>query len=243
MPNLKLITCTRYLNQVASETSYLATVQADGYVYFNDNIFFRCLNDLTKPQVWYTDKNNWVDTTLIQEIRSQDFNASGIIGGGTGQTPPPAADGSNDLEKAVIWMIDIANDDSHGYNAADDSCWGPDYRCSSLIAAGLRNGGGFNVPLDSNLTRTTQLRDTLVGIGFKWYAGMGNDSSQLLRGDILLSIGNHTECYIGAGQNVSANINEYGGLYNGRVGDQTGAEIRVQGWYSYPWDGVLRWEG
>ena len=54
MPNLKLITCTRYLNQVASETSYLATVQTDGYVYFNDNMFFRCLNDLTHPQVWYT---------------------------------------------------------------------------------------------------------------------------------------------------------------------------------------------
>ena len=41
------------------------------------------------------------------------------------------AGGSEKIEAAVNWAIQIANDNSHGYDQANR--WGPDYDCSSLL--------------------------------------------------------------------------------------------------------------
>ena len=41
--------------------------------------------------------------------------------------------------------------------------------------------------------------------------------------------------------NVGAHINEFGGITGGQTGDQTGNEISEGGFYSYPWEGVLRY--
>ena len=76
--------------------------------------------------------------------------------------------------------------------------------------------------------------------GFTWLAGVGNSASQLQRGDILLNISSHTEIYLGENMNVGAHINEFGGITGGQPGDQTGNEISESGYYSFPWDGVLR---
>lgn len=35
--------------------------------------------------------------------------------------------------------------------------------------------------------------------------------------------------------------NEWGGIYNGKPGDQTSKEWCIIPWYSYPWDCVMRW--
>ena len=35
------------------------------------------------------------------------------------------------IDTAVNFMLQIANDDSHGYS--QDDRWGPDYDCSSLV--------------------------------------------------------------------------------------------------------------
>ena len=82
-----------------------------------------------------------------------------------------------------------------------------------------------------------------TGAGWEWFSGMGHDVSQLQRGDIRLNTSSHTEMYIGGQQNVGAHINELGGVTGGRTGDQTGNEISVSGWYSFPWNGVLRYAG
>ena len=35
------------------------------------------------------------------------------------------------IETATQWMIDLANDNSHGYDQTNR--WGPDYDCSSAV--------------------------------------------------------------------------------------------------------------
>lgn len=67
--------------------------------------------------------------------------------------------------------------------------------------------------------------------------------SGLIRGDVLLKPGSHTEMFIGNGQLVGASQNELGGITGGQTGDQTGAEIHVHGYYNFPWQYVLRYPG
>ena len=38
----------------------------------------------------------------------------------------------------------------------------------------------------------------------------------------------------------NARIDENGKAYGGTAGDQTGAEVRIQNWYSYPWNCIIR---
>ncbi len=47
--------------------------------------------------------------------------------------------------------------------------------------------------------------------------------------------------HIGNGQVVSASINENGGSHGGTPGDQSGNEIKLQSYYNFPWDCVLRY--
>ena len=65
----------------------------------------------------------------------------------------------------------------------------------------------------------------------------------LVRGDVLLKPGSHTEMYISNSQLVGASQNEHGGVTGGQTGDQTGEEIHVHGYYNYPWQYVLRYPG
>ena len=46
------------------------------------------------------------------------------------------------IDTAVQFMIEIANDNTHGYDQTNR--YSPDYDCSSLVAIGLHNAG-FNV--------------------------------------------------------------------------------------------------
>ena len=138
------------------------------------------------------------------------------------------------IERYVLWAINIAKDNSHGYSQKNR--WGPDYDCSSLVVSALSNTG-FQV---GDATWTGNLKSELKKYGFRWYS----DLSKLKRGDILLVHNNkrqHTEIYIGNGKTVGAHIAETGGIY-GVVGDQTGNEISVGPYYSI-WQGFLRYVG
>ena len=63
------------------------------------------------------------------------------------------------------------------------------------------------------------------------------DGAGLKRGDVLLNIANHTAMYIGMGKIVHARS------FDGHpeTGDQSGNEIRIQSYWNYPWDCVLRY--
>ena len=166
------------------------------------------------------------------QISALNFNPVG----GSGAT------GNNAMaENAVLWAIDIANDDSHGYDW-DTRNGGIDYDCSSLVNTAF-NQAGFNV--DSTWT-TWDMRAGYTAIGFTWLGSeIANDVTQLQRGDILLHEVYHTAIYIGNGQMVAAHINEFGDVRNGQPGDQTGEEICVSEYsiYTYPSMGVYGWQG
>ena len=156
--------------------------------------------------------------------------------GGTGQ------DGTGQkVENAVKWMIDIAEDDSHGYD--QDYRWGEhgDYDCSSLVISGYTQAG---IDLKGNgATYTGNMKEVCLSLGFKEIeVNDWNDTSQFKRGDIILNEQHHVCCYIGNGQIVQASINENGEVRGGESGDQTGKEILVKDYYIYShgWDCVLR---
>lgn len=49
------------------------------------------------------------------------------------------ADAGTVIDRAIQWAVNIANDDSHGYDQT--SRRGPDYDCASLAIAAFKNAG------------------------------------------------------------------------------------------------------
>lgn len=141
------------------------------------------------------------------------------------------ANASTVIDRAIEWAVNIANDDSHGYDQA--SRWGPDYDCASLVIAAFKNAG-VDV---GGATYTGDMCSELGSHGFSLYAF---DRSILQRGDIMWRSG-HTELYIGNNQQVGAHINENGGTRGGATGDQTGHEIDVQSYYNNSWSMIIRY--
>lgn len=203
----------------------------DGFYYFVCNGVYRVKqNDSSycEKLMEYYQLQRWVKVSC---------NLSSSIWDGEGGNGSIA--GNKDVEAAVKWAIAIANDNSHGYDQGNR--WGPDYDCSSLVYESFRVGGGFNLPVHSGSTRT-MVKD-FTKIGFKWMTNLGSSQANLLRGDILLNVGAHTEIYLGGGMNVGAHTNEFGGITGGKPGDQTGKEISQGQYYNFPWNGVLRYVG
>ena len=143
------------------------------------------------------------------------------------------------IETATKWIINIANDNSHGYD--QDNRWGPDYDCSSLVISAWNYAG---VPVKANgASYTGDMKAAFLKSGFSNVTAKVNRTTQsgLKRGDVLLNEANHTAMYIGDGQMVAARINEKGSITGGKPGDQTGDEIKIQNYYNYPWDCILRY--
>lgn len=144
------------------------------------------------------------------------------------------------IEKAVKWALNIAADNSHGYDQANR--WGnPDYDCSSLIISAFEQAG---IPIKSKGAFTTaNFYNVARSVGFSDITkavGVANGSG-LQRGDVLLSRGHHVAMYIGNGKVVQASLNEKGTITGGKPGDQTGNEIGVRSYYNFPWTDILRY--
>ena len=151
------------------------------------------------------------------------------------------AEGSKIINNAVSWAVNIANDDSHGYDQTHRD--GPDYDCSSLICWAYSNAGLNTRP--GYTPATGSMYDVFIDAGFEDVTSQINlsNGSGLVKGDVLLKPGSHTEMYIGNSQLVGASQNENGGVTGGQTGDQTGEEIHVHGYYNFPWQYVLRYPG
>ena len=141
------------------------------------------------------------------------------------------------IESAVSWARSIATDNSHGYSQA--SRWGPDYDCSSLVISAFEQAG---LPLRANgAGNTATMRGPFLRCGFTdvtLQVGL-NSGYGLQPGDVLLNYTNHTCLYIGEGKVVNARTDEG----NPRTGDQSGNEIRIQPYWNFPWNCVLRYKG
>ena len=96
-------------------------------------------------------------------------------------------------------------------------------------------------------TYTGNMRSVFVKSGlFEWKPMSFN----AVRGDIYLNEANHTAmCLDGGKDGVHGydclgefSISETGGIY-GKSGDQTGKESSIHGYYNYPWNGILHYNG
>lgn len=125
-----------------------------------------------------------------------------------------------DIKKALDFMIEVANDNTHGYDQEHRN--GPDYDCSSLLATAL-NKAGYNVKPTSY---TGNLYSQLRACGFREIT-----NGQFKAGDIHLTPGVHTAMSVDANRIVHARINEYGKVTGGKTGDQTGEEIAITKYY------------
>lgn len=146
------------------------------------------------------------------------------------------------IETAAQWMINLANDDSHGYD--QDNRWGPDYDCSSAIISAWEAAG---VPVKSKgASSTSNMRSVFLNCGFTDVIASVNinTGSGLQYGDVLHRSG-HVAMYIGNNQVVHASQNEYGTAHGGTPGDQTGKEICIRSYYNggtnSHWTSVLRY--
>lgn len=129
--------------------------------------------------------------------------------------------------------VQIANDNTHGYDQRQSKRYGPDYDCSSLVASCLQYAG-FNI--DPHGTYTGNLATKLAALGFtNVRSQIQADGTGLQYGDILLTVTNHHTGFSLGDQNgvqmiCDAISDEHGGKggSNTQTGDQTGREIMVR---------------
>ncbi len=143
------------------------------------------------------------------------------------------------IDTAVNYMIQIANDSSHGYDQANR--WGPNYDCSSLVITAYQKAGtGVK---DAGATYTGNMYNAFLKQGFKDVTSSVNlaTGKGLKKGDVLLNKSHHTAMMIDATRLAQASINEKGGITGGKTGDQTGGEINIRSYYNYPWNCILRY--
>ena len=130
----------------------------------------------------------------------------------------------------VQWALNIAADNSHGYDQGPNGSDGPgisrdgkpDYDCSSLVYYALKSSG-FDVGNSAFSTYT--MVPILLKAGFEQHEF--RSLSELQTGDILYvhnSRIQHTEIYYQDGKSVGAHTD-----YDGKPGDSSGNEVSVDG--------------
>ena len=146
-------------------------------------------------------------------------------------------------ERAAQIAVQIANDDRHGYSQANryGTLEGGDFDCSSLVIycydRAFKEAGISPTPQNAGASYTGNMLAGFTRCGFK---AMRDDHGAGLKvGDVLLNEARHTAivCSVNPVKVVNAR-----GDVDGVAGDSTGTEIRIQPYWSFPWDWVLRYE-
>lgn len=145
-------------------------------------------------------------------------------------------------ERAAQIAVQIANDDRHGYSQANryGTLEGGDFDCSSLVIycydRAFMEFGIAPIPKTAGASYTGNMLAGFTRCGFKSFRD--DHGSGLQVGDVLLNEARHTAivCSVNPVKVVNAR-----GDIDGVAGDSTGTEIRIQNYWSFPWDFVLRY--
>ncbi len=197
------------------------------------NDLYECTDKLLRiwenPQVKdYTNRRNNAQSWYAK-VDSLEKNVTGSSEKSEGGVK------ASKVETYTQEAINIANDSTHGYSQVDR--WGPDYDCSSLVVSVVQNAG---IPVRSRgASYTGNMRSAFLSCGFQNVTAQCNlnNGSGMVRGDILLNDAAHAAIFVGNGKVVHARTSEG----NEQSGDQSGNEIRVQSYWNYPWNCVLRY--
>ena len=147
-------------------------------------------------------------------------------------------------ERAAQIAVTIANDDKHGYSQANryGTLGGGDFDCSSLVIycydLAFREAGVSPTPSQCGASYTGNMLAAFTRCGFK--SSRDDHGAGLRVGDVLLNEQKHTA--IVCSLNPVKVVNAGGDRGYPQGGDQTGTEIRIQNFWSFPWDWVLRYE-
>lgn len=154
------------------------------------------------------------------------------------------------IDDAVTFAVSIANDNSHGYSQAVRSLYNisnpKSFDCSSLVCTayyyaftknGLTKQANY---LKSNCSYTGNMLN-MLNCGFEVVATNQTAHSKMVKGDVELNVTHHTALAIDSNNIVHARSSE--GTSN--TTDDSGNEIRTQGWYLYSrgWTHRLRFTG
>lgn len=141
------------------------------------------------------------------------------------------------VDRAVDYMIGIANDDTHGYINGQ---WGPEYSCLSLVEMGYITAG-----LAITKSNIDKMPDNLIEAGFEDCTAEVSlkTGGGLAKGDILWMLDGtgkhgHVECHVGDGKLVGAR-----GDTDDKAGDSRGDEISVIAYQNMSWQRVFRLPG
>ncbi|MBQ8825237.1 MAG: C40 family peptidase [Ruminococcus sp.] len=153
---------------------------------------------------------------------------------------------NSQIESALQWAVNIADDQSHGYSQKNRN-GNPDYDCSSFVYYALKSAG-FTLHNSKGTTltyafTTSTMKEWLTNSGFSYFtmSQIGGESG-VQRGDILWKSG-HTELYLGDGKQVGAhgcNPTSYAPNRSPNPGDQ-GDEISVANFKASSWTGIFRY--
>lgn len=129
--------------------------------------------------------------------------------------------------------------DGRTYNLqqGDRDCSSSTCECWKMALAGTPFEGKLNAAQS-----THNMRKVFTGSGlFEWKPM----SFVAQPGDLYIKEGSHVAMCVSAVPDMLAefSLNEKGGAYGGKVGDQTGRESRIGKFYDYPWDGILHYVG
>lgn len=227
-----VIEANRYRFGQTIATTYMATKNADGMLYFNDDKYFRCNTTGTLLEVKQAKREQWTPTNLLDLLTIDDVDVS--HNNNAGIVSP-----NSTVENAIQWCILIANDESHGYDQENRT--GPDYDCSSFVYTAFIRAGVQLGRVGSTATMHDDFDETN---GFQQIPidDDGADIDVPIRGDVLWRRG-HTELYLGNYETVGAHNNEFGGIMGGQPGDQTGDEISVRPWNGRGYTELFRYTG
>ena len=245
-----LFMCANFIHQ-GGQSACTRILKKTQKPYTLDHLYAACKTDTGNQVGAYKTRQQKVYGWLKEKISNKNTSNS------NSNKTPQGSDNNmsnniiqNVINDAVSFAVGIANDNSHGYSQAVRSLYNitnpKSYDCSSLCCtayyyAFLKNGLTAQANyLKSHCSYTGNMLN-MLNVGFEIVARNQTAHAQMQKGDLELNVTHHVAMAIDRDNIVHARSSE--GTTN--TIDDSGNEIRTQGWYLYShnWDYRLRFTG